>query len=97
MNEETQAIRELMEGYITAGVKVTEITDDGKVIFSVPSMNDLSLQDGAMLSGQILLEVASEMFLQNGLNPEGSIRDEYWTSSMADDAYRQFKGIPCLL
>lgn len=97
MNEETQAIRELMEGYITAGVKVTEITDDGKIIFSVPSMNDLSLQDGSMLTGQILLEVTSKMFLQNGLNPEGSIRDEYWTSAMANDAYRQFKGIPCSL
>ena len=76
------------------GMKIDTIQDNGTVNFSVPSSSDYtgqammpinrdqSMNAGVPISGELLLEMASNFFKENGLTPNGRIRQEYWTYSM---------------
>ena len=76
------------------GVKIDHITDTGTVNFSVPSLSDYTgkmnlpinheqqMDNGIPIAGELLLEMASSFFKENGLEPNGRIRDEYWTQVM---------------
>lgn len=68
------------------GVNILFIQDNGVVNFDVPSMSDFTAEGGEMIAGELLLNMANDYFKKNGLEPNGSIRSEYWTQAMGETA-----------
>lgn len=71
------------------GVQIDLIQDNGTVNFSVPSMSDYTaevenifgiegLPPHTMLAGELLLSIVNNFFEENGMIPNGRIRQDYW-------------------
>lgn len=83
--------------FATLGVKIDEIQDNNTVNFSVPSISDYTAENvgalpingaatGQPIAGELLLEMASKFFEDNGFTPNGRVRMEYWTKPMGEFA-----------
>lgn len=84
------------------GVQIDAIQDNKTINFSVPSMSDYTAQTvgmpylentpkGQALAGEMLLQLASNFFIENGFTPNGRIRIEYWTTLMGEFASQKMQ------